>query len=571
MTVTSTTRTGQTKWSSGSDPLRRVQLNADADAVEAKMALDDGLTYTALPTMAEILRGRYAMFSSGAGAYTTLYRATADGGSWIPAAGNTMPDPVLHRPHAAGDHATTDVAETWTHPSLSNPGATVTYDGQARVTRLTAYDFDSAARGTVYAGLSPATAPDVATLGRVHVRTRQAAEKGLVVQAHDPTAGNLFTARESGGSDVVTVDANGYLRARALSGFGGGAVNAGAAVVAAPTSASGDGVDIGVLVHGQSVATAKTIMQVRRDLADTAPIINVNRDDISLGRLPWGSGSSGGTITTAARQAAVRALGYDVDTTLWKLSRASTSTPENPATDDLVASFGRTAGSIRVPLTLSQELSTGSAALTVRRYTDFSGRFLEFQRVTAGTEVISALEADGRMQLGARWISAGTMRDARQSLRHVCTKRWATPGVDGFTVGQQINPQSSFTYTFPVMTTRSASKFDLNLTINSEYTLAFETDDFGNSSLYNIYVSVNGGGFTLIETREFWGVAVQSTSRPVGVAPALVTTAGNYNPGDTIQVRVTVENNDQSIGARMYLRLLYLNLEEAITTAYSAA
>lgn len=573
MTKTVTTRTGQTKWSSGSDSLRRIDLNGNADGIEGKAAIDDGTTYTALPTAMDILRGRYVMFSSGAGAYTTLYRATTDGGTWVAAAGNTVPAPINFRPHLAGDQATTDVAASFAHPSLGSVYGKLTYDGQALFARMTAWDPDSTARGTVYAGLNPATATDLTNLGRMHVRTRASAERALVLQAHDVAAGNLLTVRESGGSDVVTVDASGYLRARALSGFGGGAVNAAAAAVIAPTSAGGDGVDTGLLLHGQSGAAAKVILGVQRDLADTVLISRIERDKIALGRLPWGSGSAGGSIGLSGRQVTVRAEGYDVDTTLFKISRTDTTDPANTGLDDIVSTLTRTAGSIRVPMTMSQVLSPSAAALTLQRYVDFNGRFMEFQRVTGSTEVITALEADGRLQTGARWISAGTMRDARQSLRHVSTKRYATPGVDGYTTGIKLDVtggSQTYTYTFGTMQSRSVSAFDLAIKVESEYCLEFESDDFGNSSIYDIFVSVNGGTFNLIETREFWGVAVTSSSRPVGSAPHIETTLGGLAAGATFQVRVRIKNNGSGSGAPMYLRLLYLNVEEIIATAYTA-
>ena len=556
MTVTSTPRTAQTKWTSGSDPLRRVQLNADADAIEEMMALDDGLTYTALPTMGEILRGRYAMLSTGGGLYNTLYRALADGSGWTPAMGNTMPDPVLHRPHAAGDRGVADVAETWTHPDLANPGATVTYDGQGRFTRLTAYDSDNAARGTIYAGTT--TAPDPAALGRVHVRTRQAAERGLVVQAHDVTAGNLFTARESGGSDVVSIDANGYLRARALSGFGGGAINAGAAVVVAPTSASADGVNVGLLLHGQSGATSKTMLQVRRDLADTAPVMQVDRDAIALGRLPWGTGSAGGNITASGRQVNVRALGYDADPVLWRLWRASTATPENPATDDAVAVLTRTTGSIRVPLTVSQPLNTGAAALVVQRYTDFNGRFLEFQRVTGGTEVIGALEADGRLSIGARWKGSGVMRDARQQLVHSSSTF----------IGGVWAPGQTATFEYPTMQLRSVTTTDLKIWMMQEAWVepgAFTVREDGQQWSLNIDISVNGGGYTFLHSKLMGGPSHRTGTRPVESDPA-ITYAKDIPAGATIKIRTRV-----FIGGAVPsvdLRGQWLTVEECIVTDY---
>lgn len=572
MTKTQTARLRQNQYSSGSDSFRRVDYNADGAFVEARAAYDDGLTYTTLPDVADIIAGRYVMYSSGAGAYRSLYRATETNGAWESALGSAIPAPLIFRPHAAADFTATATALSFGHPDLAAPPGKITFDGQASFPRVTAYDPNDIARGSVYVGTN--TAHDPTALGRMHVRTRVNGERGLMLQPHSVDAGNLFTVREAGGSDVVTVDASGYLRARSLSGFGGGAINPGAAVVAAPTSASGDGVDIGMLLHGQSTATAKTILSVRRDLADTAPVLNVARDAIQVGRLPWGDGTSGGGLTMQGRQLLQRAVGYDADPLLWRLNRASTSSPGDTGLDETTVSFSRSSGLVRVPMTMTQALGTSAANLTLKHYTDFGSRFVELHRMSGETsEVLSSWDADGRLALGARWISNGTMRDARQILRHCSMKQWAVPGVDGYQTGPKIDisgPTQSFTYTFGTMQTRSNTGCDLTIFMESEYCLENESDDFGSACLYDIYVSINGGTFDLITTREYWAVAVPAGDRPVGQTPHFITNCDSLPAGATFQVRVRVRNNGSAFSAPMYLRMIYLNIEESIVTAYTA-
>lgn len=529
MTVTSTPRTRQTQWSSGSDPLRRAQLNADADAAEAYFALDYGDTYTVLPAVGEIWSGRYASLAPGAGTYRSLHRATGDHATWEQAIGNTLPEPVYHRPHGAGDRAVGDVATFWTHPNLATPPGQVTYDGQAAFAHVRAFDPNGAARGSVYI---TDDAVDLTNLGRLYLKTRQSGDRGIVLQPHASAAGYMFAAREPGGQDVVTIDASGYLRARSLSGFGGGAVNASAAVVVAPTSASGDGVDNGLLLHGQSGATAKKILTVRRDLADTAPIVSVDRDNVALGRLPWGTGSGGAALTMTGRQVNIRAQGYDADNVLWRLWRTDVDNPGNTALDSVVGQLTRASGSIRVPLTLSQALAPSAAALVVQRYTDFNGRFLEFQRVTGGTEVISTLEADGRMALGARWNGAGVMRDARQQMTHQSSKF----------IGGTWAPGQTATFVYPVMQLRSVTPTDLKIWMMQEATVgvgAFSDREDGQQWFLNIDISINGGGYTFLHSKLMGGPSHRTGTRPVESDPA-VTYVNDVPAGATIQIRSRV-------------------------------
>lgn len=557
MTVTTTPRTGQTQWGSGSDPLRRAQLNADADAAEAFFALDYGDTYTVLPAVGDIWSGRYVSLAPGAGTYRSLHRATGDHATWEQAIGNALPEPVYYRPHGAGDRLVGDVATFWTHPSITTPPGQITYDGQAAFARVRAFDPNSATRGSVYIGDD---AVDLANLGRFYLKTRQAGDRGVVLQPHASSAGYMLAAREPGGQDVVTIDASGYLRARSLSGFGGGAVNASAAVVIAPTSASGDGVDNGLLLHGQSGATAKKILTVRRDLADTAPIFMVDRDNVALGRLPWGTSSAGANITESGRQVNIRAQGYDADPVLWRLWRTDASDPGNTGLDSAVAVLGRASGSIRVPLTLSQELGSGAAALVVQRYTDFSGRFLEFQRVTGGTEIISTLEADGRMGLGARWRGNGVMRDARQQVNHVTS----------LTNSVTINPGDSYTYTWPVMQLRSLTATDLKITGRMEAQVeagAFTDKEDGQQWTLTFFISINGGAFNSITSVLMGGPAHRSgTRRPIEVQEGTCWQL-NVAAGATIQMRTQVAVIGGAV-PQVTHRRQWMTVEECIVQDY---
>lgn len=572
MAKTATTRFGQSQYSSGSDTFRRVDYNTDGSNIETRAAYDDGVTYATLPAVADTRAGRYVMHQPTGNTYKTLYRATGEGGTWEQAVGTAVPAPLAFRPHVATSYAATATAASFAHPNLTNPGATVTYDGAAAFGRAVVLDLNDGTKTALHVGTSAAPAPG--TLGRAHVRTTTDGDKGLVLQPHGAGAGNTFTAREPTGQDVVTIDPNGYLRARSLSGFGGGALDAATAVVVAPTSSATDAVTTGLLLYGQSSAPSKRMLQVLRDAADTAPIVNVYRDSISLGRLPWGDVSSGGTISSAGKQITHRALGYDSDTVLWKMSLASATTPTDTTLDQTVLSLSRASSLLRAPLTATQELATGGVNLTLKRFTEFNGRFIELRRAGTTDEVVSAWEPDGRLSIGARWVSAGTMYDARNSLWHSCKKRWATPGVDGYRVGIKIDsgnvPTNNYTYTFALMQMRSSQATDVNARVAIEYCIENETDDFGSSMIFEHLVSVNGGAFTSLATTEHWTTAVRVGDRPVGNSPISNTVLKNAPAGATVQWRVKLTNNGSDFGPPMYLRMLDLNIEETIISTYTA-
>lgn len=569
MTKTQTTRFGQTQYSSGGDSFLRADVNSDATDLEARAAYDDGAAYSVLPSVGGIIAGRYVMYAPAASPYRTLYRATGTSGTWAQAIGNSVPEPLTYRPYASGDQPVTAAAATFTHPNLSTPAATVSYGGDASLAGATVYDRNDATSGALHVGADLAESP--ATLGRAHVRTRLDGDRGLVLQPHGTGAGNMLTAREPGGADVTTLDASGYLRARALSGFGGGAISSGNAVVAAPTSNATDGVNNGMLLHGQSGAGSKTILALQRDAADTAPIGSVARDAIALGRLPWGDATSGGTVSLAGRQIKMRGLGYTGDTALWSLSAAADAAPADTAQDALVTRYGRTAATIRTPLSVTQELATTGANLTLDRYTDYTGRFLTARRIggDGSTETIVGLEADGRLSLGARWQGAGVLYDARNTIRHVSTRRWAQPQTDGPTSGVAIQPNATFTYTFSTMTCRSTQRTDLNAHLNMEYTASTGAPQTDLNFFLDSYLSINGGAWSFIATTEHFGYSVPPGQREAGTTSTADVRWLGVPAGATFQLRFIVRSGSTLVPV-LFLRMFDLNVEENVIAAYTA-
>jgi hypothetical protein len=573
VTKTQTTRFQQYQYSSGSDSFLRADVNADAAGIE-QAAYDDGATYTVLPAVGDTIAGRYVMYQPAASPYHTLYRATAQNGSWEQVIGNALPAPVTFRPYAAGDQAATTAAATWTHPSLSAAPASITYGGLASFASGVIYDPNTAANGALHVGTNAAPAPS--TLGRAHVRTRVDGDRGLVLQPHGAGAGNMFTAREPGGTDVTTIDANGYLRARSLSAFGGGAVTGTSAVVIAPTSNASDGVSNGLMLYGQSGAGSKTILAVQRDASDTAPIATIGRDSISIGRLPWNSGTTTGTVAISAQQHRVRATGFSGDTGLWGVYAASATAPGDATQDQAVLGTSRTSIVGRTPIYLTQELDPSNPNLTVDRYAEFSVPFARFRRVVGGAaEIVASLEADGRLQTGARWLGGGTMIDARASLKHFSVARWAQPRTDGPTAGIRIDPIGSavnaYTYDFPVMQLRSVSACDLEITSWCEMTFATDNTNHGLSYFLEIYASINGGSFNLVHTAEGFQATVDGGQRPTGDNFFATQYLDNLPTGATVQFRLKLTNNTSADGASIYIRAMKVVAEECLLTEYSTS
>lgn len=576
MAETRTSRFGLVQWGVGADSPSRVDFNEAFLNLENRAAYDDGVSAASVP-VTNVVAGRYALVAPG-GAYKTLYRRS-DGGTWDYAGGNTSPETFYVRPYVgvgSGGPARSAAALVLSHPDGSGgAGATLAYDGSAALGgTLRVYDLNDATAGNVVIGAT--TTADPATTGRLLVRTRADGERGLVLRAHGSGAGAVLAVQTSAGSDVLTLNATGQMQQRAAAAFGGATVATDSILAVAPSTNSGDGFTNGLALHGQaSPADTKTILRVLRQADDSAALMQLGRDGFTIGRLPWGSTSANGGLSLSGRQVNARASGYTGDSVLWRLTRADISDPSNGSLDEPALTVSRQSSLLRVPSTISQALNTSAVTLSLKRYTDLTQRFLELHRMGAAesVEVVGAWDSEGRALSGARWIGSGTMRDARQQLRHVSTKRYATPGVDNYQVGPKIETTggaATFTYTFGTMQSRSGGVFDMNITVEAEYCIEKETDDYGSACFFDVYVSVNGGAFNLIETREFWAATVNTSQRAVGQTPHVITTLGQVPADATFQIRIRIRNGANAIGPAIYLRMLYINVEESLITAYSA-
>jgi hypothetical protein len=562
MAETRTSRFGLVQWGVGTDSPSRLDFNEAFINLENRAAYDDGASAVVLP-VTNVVAGRYAMVAPG-GANKTLYRRS-DGGSWDFAGGNTDPDPFYLRPYKAvvdGGPARSTAGLTVTHPdNASGPGVTLAYDGSISAGgTLRVYDVNDAAGGNLIVGAGASVAADPATRGRVHIRTRADGERGLVLRPHGTGAGPMLAVQTTAGSDVLTLDATGQLQQRAAAAFGGASVPAASVVAIAPTSGGAD--TNGLVLHGQAApGDTKTILRILRQSDDSAALMQVGRDSATVGRLPWGSTSSGGVLAMSGRTLALRASGYSGDGTLWGLTRADISDPANAGLDEPVAALARQSGLFRIPTTITQALNTGAVNLTLKRYTDLTQRFLELHRMGSGesVEVVGGWDSEGRVLAGTRWMNSGAIRDARQSLCH--RTQWNH--------GDLLNPGDTLTKVFTAMQCLSATPCDLLINIRLQAQVevgAFSDREDGQQWFLNCDISINGGGYSFLGSYLFGGPSHRTGTRPINVQEGDFTVL-NVPAGATFQIRTRV-----FVGGavpKITTQAQFVNVQESIVNNYS--
>lgn len=588
MTETRDNRFGVPNWSSGTDSGSRTDFNEGYTALATKAARDDGVTHATLP-ITDIPAGRYVMVvpdlvgSPGTpGPYRTLYRRH-DGTDWDAVGGNTMPVPFHYR--ALDGQARTDAAITFSHPDFEEDGGTIGYDGSALLSgTVRVYDADEAGRGALLIGTD--AAPNLATLGRAYVRTRADAERALVVQAGHATSGSLFTARTLGGSDTLTIDALGQLRAQAAAAFGGAGMPTTSAVAISPTSSTEDSVTNGLALvglTGNSTVEAKALLRAFRDSSEsTAPLVSIERDALSWGKQPWSSDLAKGQSVYGANGHTFRAYGHTDNTFYWRLRRTdptSLATQANTALDTTLLNVTKTTFISNLPVIASNRLSTAATTLALQRITDFSAGFISLHRLVPDggggetTQLASAWDSDGRLRTGAWWKSTGTVRDARQSATHVSTKRYTTYGA-AFNTGQYVVREQYVEYEWDTMTMRSSGATDLDIQTIAECIVLQNNDGIDDAQQIYVetYIKINAGSYVFLAGSETPMNTPSTVHRPGGgvlVASHRLASAdvvGGLSGGDTIRLKTRFRVGSATPDAR--LRMLDIKVTECLIEIY---
>jgi hypothetical protein len=580
MVETRPDRHGLMQWSSGGDSGSRLDFNEAFGKLNANAPYDDGDTLTELP-VTNLVDARYVLVAL-TGGFRTLYRRS-DTSSWDPVGGNTMPRAYNLR--ALEAQARTATALTISHPDHVS-GATFGYDGSATLTgTVRVHDAEDVARGAVMIGTTASVG--LTTLGRLHVRTRATGERGIVLRPYsaidpDVGSGNLFTAQSAGGSDVVSIDALGRLRVVPPSAFGGAALST-AAVTVAPSSAD-DAQTTGVLLYGQvsDPASAKSIVQVWRDVAETAPLVNISRNTIAIGRLPWVSPRTSGQAIFAANAFQFRASGDPVNTSWWTLRTSDATNPTteaNPVLDTVQLSASNAGFGFRMPIYVSQRNRQELPTLTVLRVGDFNAGFMEFARLVPdglGGETPQAAAfwaSDGRLRTGAWWLTGGigTTREARQSLTHVCTKRFTPIDGDNYS-GQFVANNAAFNYQWPEMVPKSSGPTDLDITLTSELMMT-QTDGQADAQAVNVemQISIDGGPFTQIAVNQ-----IAPVSTPLGKRAGGAVLVSNFRVIDAIAASTPfrlrtrlIVGNSNTLG--VWIKMFDVKVAEALVMSYTAA
>lgn len=563
MTETRTTRFGLPQWSVGSDSPSRADFNEAFANVEARAAYDDGTTAGSLPGSG-LVAGRY--FRQNLSDGYALHRRSASAWEWV--GGSVAQTRLRYR-------TANDAAMAWSVDQGSDASA-----------KLIAYGSGALASAAEMRAMTGAFGADLdavlsaSTTGRAYVRTRANGELGLVVAAHGAGAGNLFAARDAGGSDITVIDALGRLRQSSISAFGGAVLGTTAAATVAPTAADADGIVTGLLAHGQTGGAgreAKSILQLRRDLADTAPIANVLRDQITLGRLPWGSSAghaTSGTIVSAGNRHTWRASG--AATTYARWTRSDVSSPANEldtALDTALLTLASAGITTRLPIGVTQREAFSSPALLLERVGDFSANFLTINRRTAGAETVQSMaymDPSGRMATGSPWRGTGTTRDSRQPVLHRSRKVYAGPG-DPVTAGQAVAIGATHTYEWPTMRTRSTGTTDLEIRLAAELMFGQLLPNgpvSGAVYAVKLAISIGGAAYVDIENQENAGASTQGGMRASGDLIEVRSSRTAVASDTDFKLRLQFVNGSSS-AIPIYIRSLELIAREVVFENYT--
>lgn len=577
MTETRTTRFGQPQWSSGDDSGSRADFNEGYLALEERAAYDDGVTTSAVP-VSGVVQGRYGWVNTTG--YRTLYRRD-DASTWYPVGGPVIPTTQLYR--GLNAPVLTDVdadAIRVEHPltaALGGWGANITYAGRANLrSALVLGSSASAALGVLAVG--GGTAPSAGE--RAVIRASESGEHALTLRTSHGTPGDLLRAINAASSTVLRVDGAGQLVASRPAAFGGSAIPTTAAVGISPTTAEADGLTIGLLLRGLAGSAplqAKTILSILRDAADTAPIVTVDRDNILIGRQPWGTVNSTGVITSAANRHVTRFSADSTSYFTWgRTDVTSPVTEANASLDTSLFNGGPNGFGMSLPLYLSQRNQTNLPTLSLRRVTDFGAAFLDLDRLVPdglggeAAQSASSWKSDGRIAAGAWWRSTGTLRDARQPVIHKSVKRY-TPFGDPPATGSFLNPLATLTYTWPVMTCRSVTDTDLKIVTAVEYMFDQQSQQRGQSVATETFIAINGGAFAACSP----GITEEAT---VSAVNATRHTGGNLigedfaiaiPAGATFQLRTRFGPGDGAVG--LWVRAYNISAVECVVENYVAA
>lgn len=570
---------GQLQWSSGSDSPARIDFNEAFLAIEERTAIDRVTPGSALPSSGIVSAEYYQRTATvGPASLRSLYRGDSGGTlralNWVPETLRVRPADVV---------ATTAEGLRVDHPDLTLPALTSTWDGAARI------------RSSLVLGASTDTALGRLAIGGLDavpagVRSRitgYGAERVLELRAGDGSVTELLRAVDSAGSNVLSISGAGSLTSTQAAAFG--ATTPGAASITGAPQPSGAQA-AGILAHGLEAATDRAALQVNRygpGSGDPAAILSVLPSAITIGRTGvW----SGGVVTIGAPS--VRAMTPHL---AWYPTSGDMAEPIGYKGAGLHSTRGvySTIGTL-----LDNSGVTSGAAATLHSWpsgaSNWTGYLMRaYQIETAGSTEVARLDGVGRLVTNAPWRGSGSrpveLRDSRQPISHYSPKVWAAPNT--YEAGPQVlGGGSAFTYTWPVMTARSASatQLDVQCRLEAQYfrNTGSDTPIERQTMQMQWDISISGGAWTFITQN---GGAVISTQEQGSLvsgswADSALTqdtwslvVLDTIPAGATFQLRFRVQvatgsdAADAIAPAYVRLRRADLHVREAIIQNYTAA
>lgn len=577
MAITRTPRVGLEQWSSGQDSPSRIGFNTDFSNVETRVALDQRTPGTALPSsglVAAELFERTIDLGGGVTGYH-LYRTDA-GATWR--AQTWIPDRLVVRPPDTSPAVTAEALRV-EHTSVANgPGLSTSWDGGMTVRRQLI--LGGSADGTI--GRLSVGGLDAMPSGVRARITPLGAEAGLEIRAGDSNVTALLRGLDSSGSQVLTVSGAGQLTSTQGAAFGGTNPSSSAGLTVGPQSSGA--INTGLLGYGQESAPTRLIAQLNRfqpGSSDAAAILSVAPNQIIVGRV--------GTDWTGELDLGAALTRLVTPRLAWFPTAASQSgsTPFAPfpgmtgfvgmdQSNGLSSIVGSQLHNYGAPSRDGLTLSSYSSTLNTWSGNLLSAYQAEIVSGSPSTALVTQLNPFGQLSVNAPWRGSGNkpvhLRDTRQYIVHTCKRKWADPG--DYNGGQFVGSNTTFTYTWPTMTVRSASITQLEVEMRMEL-LFFKQNSGANPdrqvAQVRWYYQLGAGSFTLAESdyQEGASTVVDSTWPQ---APGLQNTWTVVVPvtaaaGQTFRMRMVIYIYQYACDAK--LRRADLKVRESIVEVYS--
>jgi hypothetical protein len=504
-----------------------------------------------------------------------LYR-TDPGATWR--AQNWSPEPFYIRPPDTSPSVTAEAFRI-EHTGVANgPGVSTSWDGGMTLRKQLI--LGGSADGTI--GRLSVGGLDAVPAGVRARITPLGAEAGLDIHAGDVNVTALLRGFDSSGNQVLTVSGSGQLTSTQGAAFGGTTPNAAAGLTVGPQPSGA--INTGLLGYGQESAPTRVIAQLNRfqpGSTDAASILSVAPNQIVVGRIAtdWtGELDLGAALTRVVtpRLAWFPTAASQSGSTPFAPLAGMTGFVGMDQANGLSSIVGTVLHQYGAPTRDAVALSSYSSALNTWSGNLLSAYQAEIVSGSPSTALVAQINPFGQISANAPWRGSGNkpvqLRDVRQPVLHTCQRVWANPG--DYTAGQFIGVNTTFTYTWPTMTVRSASITQLECEMRMEM-LFFKQNSGANPdrqvAQVRWFYKVGSGAFTAVDTQYQEAAAMVADSQWPN-APGIQNTWTTVVPvtasaGQTFQMRMVIYIYQYASDAR--LRRADLRVRESIVESYN--